>query len=155
MPATPEAVTTETFATTDTGERRVLQDLVSCGLVGSLSPWDAASYARDLMNAAYTAARAAAEHGSPGWKKCRFCPTPILWAKTESGASFPLIPGATPDGNMAVRFEGDQVRVRKLKDGEQPGPGEQRGTSHFADCPGADQARKPRKSGDRAKDVTR
>ena len=98
-------------------------------------PWAAATRARELLDAAYSLARAA------GWKKCQFCPAPILWAKTGAGKAFPLIPGATPDGNVAVRFEGDQVSARVLRDGEPLCDGEQRGTSHFADCPGAGRAR--------------
>ena len=146
MPAPPEVISFDTYADDD-GQVPVTRDVVSCGVVGTLNPWDAASYARDLLIAAHAAANSAALHGTPGWKPCQYCGAPMLWALTDAGKRIPLNPGADPAGNVAVRFADGEVgaaHARTLKAGERLEVGEQRCTTHFSDCPKADQARKPR-----------
>lgn len=143
MPPVPEAMTIETFSDEEGGEPLV-RDVVACGVVGTLDPWDAASYARDLLTAAYAAANSAAFHGAPGWKPCQYCGAPMLWAVTPAGKPIPLNPGADPAGNMAVRFGNGTLTARTLKQGEHLDVGEQRCTTHFSNCPKAGQARKPR-----------
>jgi len=99
---------------------------------GVLTPWEAATYARDVM--------AAAERTGP-WKTCRYCPAPLLWAKTERGAGMPLDLGDHPAGNMAAHTEAGLVVVRSITASRPIADGERRVMSHYATCPGADKAR--------------
>jgi hypothetical protein len=102
---------------------------------GVLTPWEAATLAREVM--------AAAERTGP-WKTCRYCPAPLLWAKTERGSGMPLDLGDHPGGNMAARTDGGQVVVRSCPPGRELHPGERRVMTHYATCVGADKARKPK-----------
>lgn len=50
-----------------------------------------------------------------------------------------------PGGNLAVsRIPGGGLRYRVLRDGEEPGPGEHRAVSHFANCDQAGRWRRAR-----------
>lgn len=81
--------------------------------------------------------------------RCGSCKADIVWAITvATGKRIPLDAQPSEDGNVAVHR--DQVNgeliARVLKDGEQTGPWEHRGVSHFATCPNADQHRKRKKT---------
>lgn len=70
--------------------------------------------------------------------KCRACPAPVWWVKTEaSGKPMPLDPHPVADGNVIV-VSAPGVRtpiVRVLKKGEDPPAEILRYVSHFATCP--------------------
>lgn len=80
------------------------------------------------------------------WSTCRSCSGPIDWAKSDTtGKPVPINHAPDPAGNLAVRRDEDgTLRVRSAPAGAKLAAGEQRGTSHFATCPNADQHRRPR-----------
>jgi hypothetical protein len=92
---------------------------------GLLSPWDAATLARQLMAAATTAGT---------WKPCQFCGAPMVWGKTQRGAGMPLSIGAYPAGNVAAWHHGGTLWVRGCGLNSPLKPGEFRVLTHFADC---------------------
>jgi hypothetical protein len=103
--------------------------------VGDLSPWDAATLANLLMAQAHTAA---------GWRTCQYCPAPLIMATTEQGKPMPVNPGTDPRGNLALSWRDGRTRVRGVPLDRPLAEGERRVMSHFASCPGSQQARKPR-----------
>ena len=56
--------------------------------------------------------------------RCSTCQTPIIWLRTAAGKRMPVDPGSVQDGDVLF----DPARHR----------------SHFADCPQADEHRRPR-----------
>lgn len=64
------------------------------------------------------------------------CGTEIFFALTPAGNRMPVVLGSAgdPSGNLAVWADGPIWRCRVLKKTEQPGRGEARYRSHFADC---------------------
>lgn len=76
--------------------------------------------------------------------RCRSCAAPIVWATTPAGRLIPIDAQPVDDGNVAVHrsLDGVHMYARVLKVGEEPEPGEGRGTSHFATCPNADAHRR-------------
>lgn len=103
----------------------------------TMTPWDAASLARDLNIAAQLAA-------GPTWRPCQYCPAPMVMATTDLGRPMPLDPGDHPAGNLAVRYEAGKLKVRGVPPGKDLEPGEHRAMSHFATCPKSDLARRPK-----------
>jgi hypothetical protein len=100
-----------------------------------LSPWDAASLARQILAAADDAG---------DWEPCRGCGAPILFALTQREARMPLNIGDDPKGNLAAwRYEG-RLYVRGCPPDKPLKPGEFRVSSHFWTCPKSAQFRKPR-----------
>jgi len=78
--------------------------------------------------------------------RCRSagCQAEIDWAMSVArpGAQPSKMPvdrasADDPAGNLAVWRDGGTLRFRVLGKGEEPGPGEHRGISHYATCPAA------------------
>lgn len=101
--------------------------------LGHLTPWDAASIARALMDAARQAGT---------WRACESCKAPVVWARTEAGQRMILDIGDHPGGNMAAKVEEGQLRVRACKPADPLHEGERRVMPHWATCPKADQHRR-------------
>lgn len=77
--------------------------------------------------------------------RCRSCQAEVDWARTPDGKTMPLdrASAGSLDGNLAVRrLEDGTLAARPLVLGEEPGPGEKRGISHFASCQDAAKWRK-------------
>ena len=74
---------------------------------------------------------------------CRTCGKQISWAAMPDGSLFPVDDDSArrPDGNLAVRRDGENLLVRILHKDEEPAAGEVRGIAHFASCPQAHQWR--------------
>lgn len=79
---------------------------------------------------------------------CRSCRAPIAWATTSNGKAMPVNVTTDPAGNVAVhRDQAGKIHARVLKAGDEIAPWERRTTSHFSDCPKANEHR--RKTGAR------
>jgi hypothetical protein len=102
---------------------------------GDLTPWDAATLARALLDQAATAG---------AFQQCRGCHAPIAWAKDAEGRPRPLDIGDHPNGNCAAWRDGDTLVMRYLSQAQplRPGDGERRVMAHHASCPARDQFRK-------------
>jgi len=109
------------------------QGTVQVDVVAGLSPWDAASLAREVLAAATV---------TGSWKPCKYCPAPLVWAWTENNARMPLDIGDHPAGNMAARTENGKTIVRSLtRSSPDLRDGEHRVMSHYSTCIGAAKAR--------------
>jgi hypothetical protein len=96
---------------------------------GMLTAWDAATFARQLL------ASAVAVVPPPGWKPCKWCQAPIVWALTQAGSGMPFDPGDHPQGEFAARWDEHGMHVRKCRLREPLNPGERRVMTHFGTCP--------------------
>lgn len=79
-----------------------------------------------------------------GLSTCSACRQPIVWALTMKGKRIPLNPDPNEKGNLALTrtVDGHLVAIFVAPSDFQISP---RYTSHFANCPGAHNFRKPRK----------
>jgi len=81
--------------------------------------------------------------------KCRYCNADIIFIKTKAGKTMPLDAESIyfkddPKGCSFVLLDGTVIKGTTVKEGT---PDAKIGfISHFATCPNANQARKPRKS---------
>lgn len=84
--------------------------------------------------------------------KCKYCGAPIVWIKTQNGRSMPCDANAVQYQNarggkdVVVTPEGKVVRVSVIKGGGilTPIPDGEGYISHFATCPHANEARRPK-----------
>lgn len=86
----------------------------------------------------------------PAAKKCEFCPTILIWIKTETGSWTPCRSGMVMRSEGGVLPEGRYVTVRGENYSETTAPIETPlYRSHWGDCPGAAQARELKKARER------
>ena len=80
---------------------------------------------------------------------CRSCEAPIAWAKTINGKPIPLdanpdgTPRPVPDGNLQITTT-SPLTVDMVDPGSLFATEGLRYRSHFAECPNADDRRRPR-----------
>ncbi|GAA1962081.1 hypothetical protein [Amycolatopsis minnesotensis] len=79
---------------------------------------------------------------------CATCGLPVLWATTPAGKAMPVNPEPAPErGNVLLSIRSGQLVAGVLRRGQAAGArdaGLPVHTSHFTDCPHADQHRRPR-----------
>lgn len=120
---------------------------------GEMSPEGRAQLAgaiRRGINAAREEAMGQARRKATDWSKCRSCQADVLWATTRTGKNMPV--DAVPDmrpiekggGAFVLALRGGEYGVMHVEkfDAARHEVTRNRYTSHFSNCPAADQHRK-------------